>query len=65
MLDRDIQVFDDFVVARDLVDQLVVELVDIEIVEPDDPRLYNARFKGFDKILKDNGCVLYNLSYGT
>ena len=22
-------------------------------------------FKGFDKLLKENGCVLYNLSYGT
>ena len=28
------------------------QLENIEIVEPDDPRLYNARFKDFDKIKK-------------
>ena len=30
--------------------RLKQQLDNIEIVEPDDPRLYNARFKDFDKL---------------
>ena len=35
MLDGDIQVFHDLVVACDLVDQLIVKLVGVEVMEPD------------------------------
>ena len=35
VLDRDIQILHDLVVARDLVNQLLVELVGVEVVEPD------------------------------
>ncbi len=35
VLDGDIQIFDDLIVLRDLVDQLVVELIGVEVVEPD------------------------------